>query len=112
VAEDLNAAPVEAFHYTDRRNLKRIMAEGLRKESYATLIGTLSPLQAFLDLALDPERNPPDAVIRIDLVEMTLAGFELPPVVSVARKFNLPGGGFEMMFPYEIEPQFLSVVKP
>ncbi len=88
------------------------MAEGLRGRSYATPIRTLSPLQAFLDLALDPERNPPDLAIRIDLVPMRLAGLELPPVAKVARKFNLPGGGLEMMFPYEVEPRFLSVVTP
>jgi hypothetical protein len=73
------------------------MKEGLRQGSYATPTESLTLLQAFLDLALSPERDLPDAVIRIDLVKMRRAGLDIPQTVGVARKSNLPGGGVDVL---------------
>lgn len=108
----------EAFHYTSTRWLEGIMSEGLRRGTYATPNGRLSPLQATLDLALPPNRALPDATVRIDLAGLRKAGYEIPAPSRVSgtvtgrggRVYNMPGGGFEVQFPYEIPPQFLTVV--
>jgi len=100
----------EAFHYTGVQNVAPIEAKGLRAGTYATTQGGLSPLQAQLDLALQPNRGLPGAVFRIDLEGLRGAGYKIPGVGRVARSFNMPGGGLEMQFPYEIPPEFLAVV--
>jgi hypothetical protein len=108
----------EAFHYTSSKWLDGIMSGGLRKGAYATPDGSLSPLQATLDLALPPNRALPIATLRIDLAGLRKAGYEIPSPTRVSstvtgpggRVYNMPGGGYEMQFPYEIPPQFLSVV--
>lgn len=40
------------------------------------------------------------------------AGYEIPQITQVGRKFGMPGGGSEMYFPYSIPPEFLKVVSP
>jgi len=37
------------------------------------------------------------------------AGYQIPPVGQVDRMYNMPGGGYEIQFPYQIPPQFLGV---
>lgn len=101
-----------AFHYTFRRAIQSIENEGLRRGSYATPNGDLSPLQAQIDLALPPNRGLRDAVVRVDLDGLRKAGYEVPELRQVGRKFNMPGGGREVQFPYPIPPQFLTVVRP
>jgi hypothetical protein len=54
----------------------------------------------------------PDALIRVDLAGLRRAGYEIPSINQVGRSFGMPGGGFEMRFPYWIPPQFLKVVRP
>ena len=41
---------------------------------------------------------------------MRQASFEVPPVTRVSSAFGMPGGGYEMYFPYEIPPEFLKQV--
>lgn len=109
----------EAFHYTSTKWLNGIMSDGLRKGAYATPEGTLSPLQATLDLALPPNRALPNVTIRIDLAGLRNSGYEIPTPTRVSstvtgaggRVYTMPGGGYEILFPYEIPPQFLSVVE-
>jgi RHS repeat-associated protein len=102
----------EAFHYTFTRAIASIEKQGLRPGTYATPNGTLSPLQAQIDLALPPNRGLRDALVRIDLAGLRQAGYEIPEVTLIARKFGMPGGGFEMQFPYAIPPQFIKIVRP
>jgi len=86
------------------------MIEGLFDGSYATLDGSLTPLQANIDLALPPNRGMREIAIRIDLEAMRNRGHLLPQIAQVARKFNMPGGGSEMIFPFVVKPEYLTVV--
>ena len=99
-----------AFHYTFSKYLQSISRNGLRQGTYATRSGTLSPLQAQIELALPANRGLPDAVLRIDLAGLRAAGYEIPAVTRVSSRFGLPGGGYEMQFAYPIPPQFITVV--
>jgi hypothetical protein len=108
----------EAFHYTSSRWIESITANGLRKGSYATPNGSLSPLQASLELALPPNRALPNAAIRIDLAGLRKAGYKVPTPTRVSstvtgaggRTYSMPGGGYEIQFPYSIPSEFLKVV--
>ncbi len=99
----------ECFHYASRKHVAKIMSEGLFDGSYATLDGSLSQLQANIDLALAPNRSPREMAIRIDLEAMRASGHALPQIFQVARKYNMPGGGSEMIFPYVVKPEFMTV---
>lgn len=100
----------EAFHYTFSKFAGSIERTGLRPGSYATPDGTLSPLQAHIDLALPPNRAVPDALIRVDLAGLRSAGYQIPNPSQVGRSFGMPGGGTELQFPYAIPPEFLKVI--
>jgi hypothetical protein len=104
-------ATSEAFHYTSSSAVSSIAREGLRAGSYATSTGTLSPLQAQIDLALSPT-GLRGALMQIDLAGLRQAGFEIPAITRVGRANGMPGGGFEMQFPYRIPPEFITVVRP
>jgi len=106
------AGATEAFHYTFSRALASIQSQGLRQGSYATPNGTMSPLQAHIDLALPANRGLPDALVRIDLAGLRKAGYQIPEATRVGRNSGMPGGGFEMQFPYPIPPQFIKVIRP
>jgi hypothetical protein len=109
-AEEARNAADAAYHYTFSQTVESIRREGLRPGSFATPNGGLSPLQAQIDLALSPNglRN---AVLRIDLDGLRRAGYKIPEVTPVARSQNMPGGGYEMKFPYAIPPQFIQIVE-
>jgi hypothetical protein len=85
--------------------------------SFATPTAGLSSLQAQLELALTPN-GLRTAVIQIDLHAMRAAGYEIPAVTRVSsvvqartgRIYSMPGGGYQMQFPYEIPPEYLKVV--
>jgi len=124
-AKHLDNAPVrtagqldEAFHYTARQWGDVIKREGLRPGSYGTPNGNLSGLGAKLELALPPTRCAPDIRIRIDLEGLRKAGYEIPTPSRVSnvvrgpdgRVYTMPGGGYEMQFPYEIPGKFLEVL--
>ncbi|HML50004.1 MAG TPA: RHS repeat-associated core domain-containing protein [Propionicimonas sp.] len=107
----------EAFHYTSSKWIESITTNGLNKGAYATPNGSLSPLQASLELALPPNRALPDAVLRIDLAGLRKAGYDIPTPTRVSstvssgrRTYSMPGGGYEMQFPYAIPPEFIKVV--
>lgn len=100
----------EAFHYTSREAIQSIEKNGLRRGSYAAPRGDLSPLQAQIDLALPPNRGLRDSVVRVDLAGFRKSGYEVPDFSQVGRKFNMPGGGQEVQFPYSVPPDFLKVV--
>lgn len=50
--------------------------------------------------------------MRVDLAGLRQAGYEIPAVTRVGRAYGMPGGGFEMQFPYRIPPEFITVVRP
>jgi hypothetical protein len=102
---------IDAFHYTFDRNLERIQKTGLHEGQYATTNGSLSPLQAHIDLALPPNRGLPSTVVRVDLDALRKDGYAIPDVTPVARHYNMPGGGYEMQFPYPILPDYLKVIR-
>lgn len=108
----------EVFHYTSREFVESIRANGLRPGSYATPDGRLSPLQAHIELALPPNTGLRDAVIRIDVAGLRQAGYAIPDVTRVSsvvrgasgRVYSMPGGGYELQFPYAIPPEFIKVM--
>lgn len=108
----------DAYHYTSRQFVESIERHGLRRGTYATPTGNLSPLQAQLELALPPNRGLPDVTIRIDVAGLREAGYEIPRVARVpnvvrgpgGRVYSMPGGGWEMQFDYAIPPEFIKVV--
>ena len=108
----------DVFHYTSGEFVDSISANGLRPGSYATPNGSLSPLQAQIDLALPPNTGLRDAVMRVDVAGLREAGYEIPSITQVTgtvtgpggRIYTMPGGGYEMQFPYAIPPEFIKVV--
>jgi hypothetical protein len=106
------ASPPASFHYTFGEAAPSIASRGLNAGSYVTPTGNLSPLQAHIDLALPPNRGLPDALIRVDLEALRRDGYEIPAITRVGRSFGMPGGGYEMKFPYEIESRYIKVIKP
>ena len=67
----------KAFHYTFGRAAASIEKNGLRAGSYATPNGTLSPLQAQIDLALSPNQGLRDALLSVDLAGLRQAGYQI-----------------------------------
>jgi len=59
---------------------------------------------------LPSNRGLTDVVLRVDLAGLRKAGYEIPSISRVGRSFKMPGGGFEMQFPYRIPPEFIKVV--
>jgi hypothetical protein len=111
----------EAFHYTSQEAAVSIARTGLAPGSYATPAGNLSPLQAQLELALNPTRALPNAVVRIDVAGLREAGFEIPEATRVSnvvsdpitgRVYTMPGGGWQLQFPdsYTIPTEFLKAM--
>jgi hypothetical protein len=101
-----------AYHYTFDKRLADIEADGLMEGTYTTPTGNLSPTQAHIDLALPPNRGLPNVLIRLDLDALRRHGYEIPPITQVGRNYNMPGGGFEMRFPYKIGRQYFKVIGP
>lgn len=111
--------PDAAYHYTFQQWQDAIEAEGLRPGTYATPDGDLSPLQAQLDLSLPPNRGLPEIRIQIDVAGLRDAGYDIPEISRVSnvvkasdgRVYTMPGGGYEMRFPYEIPPEYIKVMQ-
>lgn len=109
----------QASSYTFEKYAASIEKDGLRQGSWATPAGDLSPLQAQVELALPPNRGLPDLVVRINLGGLREAGYEIPAVTRVSnvvrgvdgRVYSMPGGGWEMQFPYPIPPEFVTVLR-
>jgi len=61
---------------------------------------------------MSPNRGLRDALLRIDLSGLRQAGYQIPEITQVGRSFAMPGGGYEMLFPYSIPPEFITVIRP
>lgn len=109
-----NKDPERLYHYTSR-NPERIMSEGLVPgpggNVFTTPNGNLSPLQAQIDLALPPNRGLPTHLIEIDVATLRQLGYPIPRGGQVGRAYNMPGGGCEVVFPHEIPPSALRLVR-
>lgn len=102
--------PDIAFHHTSAEAAESIARTGLRPGGFATPNGGLCPLQAQIDLALPPNRGLPGGLVQVDVERLRRAGFEIPEVTQVGRSYNMPGGRWEMQFPYEVPSEFVKSV--
>jgi RHS repeat-associated protein len=118
----------DAYHYTYREWAAPIKTDGLFPGTYATPNGSLSGLGAKVDLALPPIRKDivkriipsgaPNVRIRIDVGGLRKAGYDIPTPKRVTnvvtgpdgRVYTMPGGGDEIIFPYEIPGDFLEII--
>jgi len=100
-----------AFHHTTSQAVDSISSSGLNAGGYATPVSGLSPLQAHIELALNPANGARNAVLEIDLAGLRSAGYEIPQVTRVTGAYNMPGGGYEMQFPYKVPPEFIKVIQ-
>ena len=99
------------FHHTTDEAAESIMGgNGLIPGSYATP-DELTPLQAHIDLALNPAGGARNAILEIDVAGLEAAGYDIPAVTRVSGQFGMAGGGQEMEFPYEIPVEFLKRVQ-
>jgi hypothetical protein len=107
-----------AYHYTSSQWAESIQRTGLRQGSYATPNGNLTGLQAQVELSLNPTRAAPNMRIRINVDAMRKAGYDIPTPTRVSnvvtdrvtgRVYTMPGGGYEMKFPYKIPSKYLEV---
>jgi hypothetical protein len=56
----------------------------------------------------------------VDVAGLRAAGYEIPVVTRVSnvvrgkfgQVYSVPGGGYELRFPYAIPPEFLTVIVP
>ena len=108
------------YHYTNPKSTDNILAKGFdtRYSSdgalYFTDKGSLSPLQAQIELALPANRPLPDSLLRIDVGALEKAG--ISPFLGPRRvQGNLnglgAGGGTELLFNQNIPKQFIQKVR-
>ncbi|MCA3023432.1 MAG: RHS repeat-associated core domain-containing protein [Rhodocyclaceae bacterium] len=89
------------YHYAPSKYADSIAENGLRPGSsgkvFTTPNGSMSPLQAQIDLALPPTgaRN---ALFEIDVGRLRQMGVNVPGATQVRRDFGMPGGGKEVVF--------------
>ena len=102
---------LKAYHHTADEFIESITKAGLRPGSYATPIGGLSPLQAKIELAL-PGNLPRNSILEIDLDGLRNAGYVIPDATRVKSYKGLPGGGYEIKFPYALPPEYIRVIQP
>ncbi len=108
-------ASQKLFHFTQARNAAGIAKGGLRPgasgKNFLTPDGSLSPLQAQLDLAIPPNRGLPDALFEVDVQTLRRLGIDVPAPSQVGRSFNLPGGGQETLIDSLIPPEALRRIR-
>ena len=46
-----------------------------------------------------------------DLDGLRSAGYQIPAATRVAGRYGMPGGGYEMQFPYAIPAEFIRVIQ-
>jgi len=92
VADDVASGGAKAFHHTVDAAVESISRTGLRPGSYATPTGGLSPLQAHIELALNPAGGARNAILQIDLAGLRGAGYQIPSATRVSGQFGMPGG--------------------
>lgn len=100
----------KAFHFTTEKYVSLIEQNGLRPGSYATPTEGLSPLQAHIELALNPAGGARNTVMQIDIAGLREAGYIIPGITRVTNAFGMAGGGWEMQFCYAIPPEFIKVI--
>lgn len=105
------------YHYTGEANVGGILTEGLvpgrvSGKVWTTPNGTLTPLQAQIELALPANRGLPGAMLEIDAAALQRAGIQpsLGPI-RVQPTPNAPGGGVETIFNQAIPPEFIRRVR-
>ena len=79
---------------------------------WTTPNGSLTPIQAQIELALPPNRGLPGAVLEIDAAALQRAG--IIPSLGPARVLptsNAPGGGLEVIFEERIPEEFIRVIR-
>lgn len=103
------------YHYTGEANVAGILEKGLvpgrSGQVFTTPNGTLTPLQAQIELALPANRGLPGAMLEIDAAALQRAGIQpsLGPL-RVQPTPNAPGGGVETIFNQAIPPEFIRRV--
>jgi hypothetical protein len=112
VATEAEPGLASAFHHTTSQAVDAISREGLFPGSYATPTEGLSPLQAHIELALNPAGGARNAILEIDLAGLRSAGYEIPEISRVTGAYGMAGGGYEMQFPYAVPPEFIKVIQP
>jgi hypothetical protein len=105
------AAMKEVYHYASSDDAADIEREGLKRNPYATGSATLRPMQSQIDLALAPNWDLRDAVFVIDLAAMRRDGLEIPLMMRTTRYNAMPGGEYEMKFPYDIPSKYLRRIR-
>jgi RHS repeat-associated protein len=114
VARSAGKTPEKLYHYTGA-DPSKIAAEGLKPggsgKVFTTPDGTLSPLQAQVDLALPPNRGVPDHLLEIDVSTLRQMGVEAPGGSQVSRSLKMPGGGTEVVVPHAIPPDAIEIVR-
>jgi len=100
------------YHYTSKEAAQSISQQGLKVGRdgfpYLTNKGSLSPLQAQIELALPANRALPNSILRID-------ASGLSPSLIRRVSGNLPGygagGGTEFLFNQHIPGNLIKVIK-
>ena len=111
----VGAAP-KLYHYTSadpESILENGLLPGKLGNVYLTPDGSLSPIQAYIDLALAPNRGFPAHLFEVDAQRLAEhLGQELP---SPTRVTGWPGGGagggWEVVFNAPIPPWILRLVR-
>lgn len=101
------------YHYTSNEAAQNILKEGMtitekRPLLFLTDKGTLTPLQAQIELALPANRSLPTSILRIDA-----SGLE--PLLVRRITGNLPGmgagGGTEFLFNQNIHANLIQLLR-
>jgi hypothetical protein len=90
---------------TTSQSIEAISREGPFPGSFATPTEGLSPLQAHVELALNPAGGARNALLEIDLAGLRGAGYEIPEISRFTGSYGMAGGGYEMQFPYAVPPE-------
>jgi len=108
--------PAKLYHYTGEGNVGSILEKGLTPgrtgQVFTTTNGSLTPIQAQIELALSPNRGLPGALLEIDAAALQRAGIK--PTFGPARVLptgNAPGGGVEIIFGEQIPAEFIKRVR-
>jgi len=113
---DWGTRPAKLYHYTGA-DPQSIVDSGALKTGnvsgkvYTTPNGDLSPLQAQIDLALQPNRGLPTHLLEIDSIKLQKMGIEIPKPQLVTRMFNMPGGGYEVVFSQRIPSSAITIIR-
>ena len=112
---EVTNSPGKLYHYTSRKYADSIVENGLKPGAkgkvFTTPDGTMSGLQAQIDLALPPNRGIPDALLELDTKTLQRMGVDVSPSSLVKRDFNMPGGERETVFDSLLPPEAVRRVR-